>query len=178
MRPAHASCFCRETAWRCGGINRLCCASCIPGHLLPLCSSFLSWTSLAHFNTLISPFPLYFSFVWLYRSTTNQVLHLFQRMTDEDAELLWMDARVGRPENLIIENLLVRHTLTEREIHACCAYCVSSAVYYRYCYLCCRHVTTLLISKHDLPGFILPRPSWVIGNEYQQLFVAFPPACL
>ncbi|CAM9833807.1 unnamed protein product [Pylaiella littoralis] len=36
-----------------------------------------------------------------------RVLHLFQRMTDEDAELLWMDARVGRPENLIIENLLV-----------------------------------------------------------------------
>ncbi|CAN0483566.1 unnamed protein product, partial [Laminaria digitata] len=36
-----------------------------------------------------------------------RVLHLFQRMTDEDAELLWMDSRVGRPENLIIENLLV-----------------------------------------------------------------------
>lgn len=36
-----------------------------------------------------------------------RVLHIFQRVTDEDAELLWMDARVGRPENLIIENLLV-----------------------------------------------------------------------
>lgn len=36
-----------------------------------------------------------------------KVLHLFQRVTDEDAELLWMDARFGRPENLIIENLLV-----------------------------------------------------------------------
>lgn len=41
------------------------------------------------------------------RMISIQVLHLFQRMTDEDAELLWMDARVGRPENLIIENLLV-----------------------------------------------------------------------
>lgn len=37
----------------------------------------------------------------------SKVLHLFKRVTDEDAELLWMDSRVGRPENLIIENLLV-----------------------------------------------------------------------
>jgi DNA-directed RNA polymerase beta' subunit len=36
-----------------------------------------------------------------------QVLDLFRRISDEDCELLWMNANVGRPENLIIQNLLV-----------------------------------------------------------------------
>ncbi|KAG5182619.1 RNA polymerase III, largest subunit [Tribonema minus] len=35
------------------------------------------------------------------------VLDLFKRITDEDCELLWMTAGVGRPENLIVQNLLV-----------------------------------------------------------------------
>jgi DNA-directed RNA polymerase III subunit RPC1 len=37
----------------------------------------------------------------------TQVLDLFRRISDEDCELLWMNANVGRPENLIIQNLLV-----------------------------------------------------------------------
>jgi DNA-directed RNA polymerase beta' subunit len=36
-----------------------------------------------------------------------QVVELFKRITDEDCELLWMTAGVGRPENLIVQNLLV-----------------------------------------------------------------------
>lgn len=36
-----------------------------------------------------------------------KVFDLFRRITDEDCELLWMNASVGRPENLLIQNLLV-----------------------------------------------------------------------
>lgn len=35
------------------------------------------------------------------------VLELFKRISDEDAELLWMDPRVGRPERLILSSILV-----------------------------------------------------------------------
>jgi len=35
------------------------------------------------------------------------VRELFKAISDEDAELLWLSPRFGRPENLIIENLLV-----------------------------------------------------------------------
>lgn len=50
------------------------------------------------------------------QSTTNppfedllptRVLELFQRITDEHCELLWMDPLIGRPEHLILQNLLV-----------------------------------------------------------------------
>ncbi|CAM9584599.1 unnamed protein product [Chrysoparadoxa australica] len=35
------------------------------------------------------------------------VMNLFKRITDEDCELLWMNAKIGRPESLLISNLLV-----------------------------------------------------------------------
>lgn len=37
----------------------------------------------------------------------TRVLELFLRVTDEDCEVLWVDPLVGRPENLILQNLLV-----------------------------------------------------------------------
>eukprot|EP00592_Proboscia_alata_P014526 CAMPEP_0194395550 /NCGR_PEP_ID=MMETSP0174-20130528/124485_1 /TAXON_ID=216777 /ORGANISM="Proboscia alata, Strain PI-D3" /LENGTH=364 /DNA_ID=CAMNT_0039191497 /DNA_START=123 /DNA_END=1215 /DNA_ORIENTATION=+ len=37
----------------------------------------------------------------------TRVLDLFQRMTDEDCEILWLDPLIGRPENLILQTLLV-----------------------------------------------------------------------
>uniref|UniRef100_A0A7S1XTP6 DNA-directed RNA polymerase subunit n=1 Tax=Phaeomonas parva TaxID=124430 RepID=A0A7S1XTP6_9STRA len=35
------------------------------------------------------------------------VRELFKKITDDDAELLWLSPRFGRPENLILDNLLV-----------------------------------------------------------------------
>jgi DNA-directed RNA polymerase III subunit RPC1 len=35
------------------------------------------------------------------------VLELFKKITDDDCVLLWIDALIGRPENLILQNLLV-----------------------------------------------------------------------
>lgn len=37
----------------------------------------------------------------------TRVLELFLHMTDEDCEVLWVDPLIGRPENLILQNLLV-----------------------------------------------------------------------
>ena len=39
--------------------------------------------------------------------TPLAVQGLFKKMSDEDAELLWLSPRLGRPEHLILENLLV-----------------------------------------------------------------------
>lgn len=37
----------------------------------------------------------------------TRVLELFQRIPDEDCEVLWMDPRSGRPENLLLQYILV-----------------------------------------------------------------------
>jgi DNA-directed RNA polymerase III subunit RPC1 len=37
----------------------------------------------------------------------TRVLTLFQAMTDEDCEVLWITPCIGRPENLIIQHVLV-----------------------------------------------------------------------
>ena len=37
----------------------------------------------------------------------TRVLELFQHISNDDCELLWIDPVVGRPENLILQNLLV-----------------------------------------------------------------------
>lgn len=37
----------------------------------------------------------------------TRVLDLFLRITDDDCEVLWIDPLIGRPENLILQNLLV-----------------------------------------------------------------------
>jgi DNA-directed RNA polymerase III subunit RPC1 len=37
----------------------------------------------------------------------TRTLELFTRMTDDDCEVLWIDPLIGRPENLIIQNMLV-----------------------------------------------------------------------
>jgi DNA-directed RNA polymerase III subunit RPC1 len=37
----------------------------------------------------------------------SKVLALFQKITDDDCEIMWMDPLIGRPENLILQNLLV-----------------------------------------------------------------------
>lgn len=37
----------------------------------------------------------------------TRVLELFMRMTDDDCEVLWVNPLVGRPENLILQHLLV-----------------------------------------------------------------------
>lgn len=37
----------------------------------------------------------------------TRVLDLFSRITDDDCEVLWIDPLIGRPENLILQNLLV-----------------------------------------------------------------------
>jgi len=37
----------------------------------------------------------------------TRALELFSRMTDTDCEVLWVDPVIGRPENLILQNLLV-----------------------------------------------------------------------
>jgi len=37
----------------------------------------------------------------------TRVLDLFSHITDEDCEILWIDPTIGRPENLILQNLLV-----------------------------------------------------------------------
>lgn len=37
----------------------------------------------------------------------NRVLELFRAMTDEDCEVLWVSPWIGRPENLIMEHMLV-----------------------------------------------------------------------
>jgi DNA-directed RNA polymerase III subunit RPC1 len=42
----------------------------------------------------------------------TRVQELFSHIPDEDCELLWMDPLIGRPENLILENILVRTMLT------------------------------------------------------------------
>jgi DNA-directed RNA polymerase III subunit RPC1 len=37
----------------------------------------------------------------------TRVLELFMRIPDDDCEVLWMDPLIGRPENLILQNILV-----------------------------------------------------------------------
>jgi len=37
----------------------------------------------------------------------TRVLELFKKIPDEDCEVMWIDPLIGRPENLILENLLV-----------------------------------------------------------------------
>jgi DNA-directed RNA polymerase III subunit RPC1 len=37
----------------------------------------------------------------------TRVLELFQKIPDDDSEILWLDPLIGRPENLILQNLLV-----------------------------------------------------------------------
>ena len=37
----------------------------------------------------------------------TRVLELFSRITDDDCEVMWIDPLIGRPENLILQNLLV-----------------------------------------------------------------------
>ena len=37
----------------------------------------------------------------------TRVLHLFKNIPDRDCEVLWIDPIVGRPENLILESILV-----------------------------------------------------------------------
>jgi len=37
----------------------------------------------------------------------TRVLELFKRITDEDCDVLWLDPLIGRPENLILQSLLV-----------------------------------------------------------------------
>lgn len=37
----------------------------------------------------------------------SEVLELFRKIPDDDCEILWMDPLIGRPENLILQNLLV-----------------------------------------------------------------------
>lgn len=37
----------------------------------------------------------------------TKVLDLFRRIPDSDCEILWVDPQIGRPENLILQNLLV-----------------------------------------------------------------------
>ena len=37
----------------------------------------------------------------------NKALELFHKIPDEDCELMWVDPLIGRPENLILQNLLV-----------------------------------------------------------------------
>ena len=37
----------------------------------------------------------------------TKVLEIFQRIPDNDCEILWVDPQIGRPENLILKNLLV-----------------------------------------------------------------------
>ena len=37
----------------------------------------------------------------------TRVLELFTRITDDDCEVLWLDPLIGRPENLILQKLLV-----------------------------------------------------------------------
>jgi DNA-directed RNA polymerase III subunit RPC1 len=37
----------------------------------------------------------------------TKVLDLFKKIPDDDCEIMWMDPNVGRPENLIMQNLLV-----------------------------------------------------------------------
>lgn len=37
----------------------------------------------------------------------TRVLDLFSRISDDDCEILWLDPLIGRPENLILQNLLV-----------------------------------------------------------------------
>lgn len=37
----------------------------------------------------------------------TRVLELFSNISDSDAEVLWLDPMIGRPENLILQNLLV-----------------------------------------------------------------------
>jgi len=37
----------------------------------------------------------------------TRVLELFSKITDDDCEILWVDPLIGRPENLILQNLLV-----------------------------------------------------------------------
>ena len=37
----------------------------------------------------------------------TKVLELFKRIPDDDCEVMWLDPLIGRPENLILQNLLV-----------------------------------------------------------------------
>ena len=37
----------------------------------------------------------------------TRVLELFQKIPDDDCEILWLDPLIGRPENLVLQNLLV-----------------------------------------------------------------------
>jgi DNA-directed RNA polymerase III subunit RPC1 len=37
----------------------------------------------------------------------TKVLELFQKMTDDDCEVVWLNPQIGRPENLMLQNLLV-----------------------------------------------------------------------
>ena len=37
----------------------------------------------------------------------TRVLELFQKIPDDDCEILWVDPLIGRPENLILQNILV-----------------------------------------------------------------------
>jgi DNA-directed RNA polymerase III subunit RPC1 len=37
----------------------------------------------------------------------TRVLELFQKISDDDCEILWIDPLIGRPENLVLQNLLV-----------------------------------------------------------------------
>lgn len=37
----------------------------------------------------------------------TKVLELFKKIPDDDCEILWMDPNIGRPENLILQHLLV-----------------------------------------------------------------------
>lgn len=37
----------------------------------------------------------------------TKVLELFRKIPDDDCEVLWLDPSIGRPENLILQNLLV-----------------------------------------------------------------------
>ena len=37
----------------------------------------------------------------------TRVLDLFKRITDDDCEVMWIDPLIGRPENLLLQNLLV-----------------------------------------------------------------------
>lgn len=37
----------------------------------------------------------------------TRVLELFRKISDDDCEILWIDPLIGRPENLVLQNLLV-----------------------------------------------------------------------
>mmetsp|Transcript_23130 Transcript_23130/g.57033 ORF Transcript_23130/g.57033 Transcript_23130/m.57033 type:complete len:423 (+) Transcript_23130:127-1395(+) len=37
----------------------------------------------------------------------DRVLDIFKKITDEDCEVLWVDPLIGRPENLVFQNMLV-----------------------------------------------------------------------